>query len=176
MKTGCLILALCTLLTVPCLHVSGEDSSGVSPEENGTGNSSHYWAEGFSLGTSFSTPWLIVSVHKSFSPLRNSFLEIGCDLGFISSEKDADYYSVYPFAHIAYFRPFGTQGGWYAGAGGGFMIARYLYSDGEEARATGAFDLIAGVNLLDFLQICYTLRTNFSSVNHKVSVGYVITR
>ena len=162
------ITILCLLF---CLAV------GMFAQEEGnvghTANSRHYWAEGFSIGTSFAAPFLGFTVHKTFSPLRNSFMEIGCDLGFISAVKDADYFSVYPFAHIAFFMPFAEKGGWYIGTGGGVMIAKYIFPEGDVSANTPAFDVIAGVNFFDFLNICYTLRTNIKTVSHKVSIGYV---
>ena len=141
--------------------------------ESHTENSRHYWVEGFSVGSSFAAPFLVFTVHKTFSPLRNSFMEIGCDLGLVSDVKDADYFSIYPFAHIAYFMPFAEKGGWYIGAGGGVMIARYIFPEGDISTNTPAFDVIAGVNFFDFLNVCYTFRTNIKTVSHKVSVGYV---
>ena len=137
----------------------------------------HYWTLGISAGTSFTTPWVIATVHGTISPFRNSFLELGCDLGLINlSEKVKSYYSIYPFAHLAYFKPF-TKGGWYIGAGAGYMMAFYKFSAGDIQKNIFAADLIAGVNLFNFLDISYTLRaspwTDLKAVSHKVSLGYV---
>jgi len=71
------------------------------------------------------------------------------------------------------FSPFTKKGGWYIGAGGGVMIAKYIFPEGDVSTNTPAFNVIAGVNFFDFLNVCYAFRTNIKTVSHKVSVGYV---
>ena len=102
-----------------------------------TSNDTHLWTVGASLGTSFSHPWLIGTISTTIAPLPHSFLQIGFDFGLLSGDPDVGYYSLYPFIHIAYFRPFsrfpGKQninGGWYIGAGGGFMHSSYEFPEG----------------------------------------------
>jgi len=128
---------------------------------------------GASVGTSFSIPLLIGTVHGTLAPFKHSFFDVGLELGFISGVTDTDYTSLYPFVHYALFMPFASKGGWYAGAGGGFMFANYTFPEGKVADNTFAVDLNAGVILWDILTISYTLRTNFSSVGNKAAVGYV---
>ena len=136
------------------------------------------WTIGFSAGTSFSVPWVIATVHGTIAPFKYSFLEIGCDLGLITLEPKVNYYSLYPFAHLAFFMPFPKappvlKGGWYVGAGAGYLMAYYTFSEGEHPPIyILAFDAIAGVNLFNFLDISYTLRTDFKGLNNKVSVGF----
>ena len=147
------------------------------------------WTIGFSVGTSFATPWVIGTVHGTIAPFKNIFLELGCDVGLLTNKPETvviaktEYYSVYPYAHIAYFLPFKDKGGWYAGLGAGYMMARYTFdTDYPKPIDIFALDAIAGVNLWNFLDISYTLRvnTNFEEVNlsnkqgmsNKLSVGF----
>jgi len=130
------------------------------------------WSLGVSAGTSFTDPLAIVTVRGTIAPLRYSFLELGCDAGFISDVEGARYYSVYPFIHYALFVPFPRKGGWYMGAGAGYMIADYQIEDITVSREILAADITTGVNILNFLDISYTLRTDLDSANHKISVGF----
>jgi len=117
---------------------------------------------------------VIGTAHGTIAPFKYSFLELGFDFGTLSGTSDVGYYSLYPFAHYAFFWPFTEKLAAYAGLGGGFMINSYRfdkegnYSDNNPAAAG-----IMGVNLLDMIDISYTLRTNFSGFSHKVSAGYV---
>jgi hypothetical protein len=131
------------------------------------------WSLGVSAGTSLTDPFVIGTVRGTIAPLRYSFLELGCDAGFISDVEGAtSYYSIYPFAHYALFLPFSQKGGWYIGAGAGYMIADYQIEDITVSKNIFAADFIAGVNILNFFDISYTLRTDFASANHKISVGF----
>jgi hypothetical protein len=131
------------------------------------------WTVGVSAGTSFADPWVIGTIHGTIAPLPYSFLEIGLDAGFISSKEWADrYYSLYPFAHYAFFLPFPQKGGWYIGAGGGYMYREYGVEDWSESGSFWAADFITGFNLWNVLDISYTLRTNFTSASNKLAVGY----
>jgi len=99
----------------------------------------------------------------------------------VSSEKDVTgYYSLYPFAHYAFFLPFGNAGpallkrsGWYIGAGGGFLHVQYNFSGNDEKENIFAADFETGFLLFGFLDVSYTLRTNFKSASHKAAVGYL---
>ena len=137
-------------------------------------NNSNLWSIGASIGTSFETPWVIGSIYGTIAPFRNQFLEIGIDYGMISSSADAEsYYTVYPFIHYALFIPFENSGGWYAGAGCGYMLGEYTFPEGKIPVNIFAFDFILGVNLFNMINISYTLRTNFETANNKFSIGYV---
>jgi hypothetical protein len=141
---------------------------------------SRFWSVGASAGTSFAAPWVIGAVHGTFAPFRNSFLELGIDYGAVSGKADAEsYYSLYPFVHYAWYSPFtlpvgrqGISGGWYAGAGAGYMLGAYTFPEITIPVNEFAVDLIAGVNIWNMLDISYTLRTNFKSANNKLAVGY----
>ena len=147
----------------------------ISPEKpalSEEGNNAKLWTIGVNIGTAFAQPFIIANVGVTLAPFRYSFLEIGCDFGFISGVDDVGYYSFYPFAHYAFFHPFGESGGWYAGAGCGIMLANYNYPTGEVSTNIFAFDFIAGINIGNVFNISYTLRTNFSKASHKVLIGY----
>jgi TolB-like protein len=137
-----------------------------------TDNAAKLWTLGVSAGSAFAAPLVIGTVHGTIAPIRNAFLEVGFDFGLISGDSDVNYYSMYPFAHVAFFLPFPQSGGWYAGAGGGFMIARYTFPEGDYSANIFAADFITGVNILNMIDISYTLRTNFSGASNKLSVGY----
>jgi hypothetical protein len=130
------------------------------------------WTIGAGVGSSFAAPWIVGTMHGTIAPWHYSFLEIGLDAGFLSGVEDAGYYSIYPFLHYAFFLPFSNKGGWYIGAGGGYLIAEYNFSEEKVPVRTFGLDLTTGFNLWDMLDVSYTLRTNFSTVGNKVSVGY----
>ncbi|MCL1931440.1 MAG: hypothetical protein FWF55_06460 [Treponema sp.] len=134
---------------------------------------SRYWSIGISAGTSFAAPWVIGTIRATIAPLRYSFLELGFDYGTISGIEDAkNYSSLYPFAHYNLFLPFSRSGGWYAGAGSGYMLARYSFPEVSITRRIIALDLSTGINLWNILDVSYTLRTDFESANHKMSIGF----
>jgi len=136
-------------------------------------NKARFWSIGVSAGTSFAAPWIISTLHGTIAPLKYQFLELGIDYGMVSGNKNADfYYSLYPFIHYAAFIPFNKSGGCYAGAGAGYMFGNYKFPEEEIPIRIFAFDAIAGVNIINKIDISYSLRTNFKSFNHKASVGY----
>jgi hypothetical protein len=128
---------------------------------------------GASLGTTFTVPLLTITLRGTYAPWRHSFFELGLDVGLVSGDADTSYYSLYPFAHYAYFLPFVQKVSWYAGGGFGVMVSRYSFPEGDLAVNMFAFDFIAGVSLLNMVDISYTLRTsNFQKWNGKLSAGY----
>ena len=156
---------------VPMPLPSQSDNSRTEKARTGDA-ASRLWTVGVCAGSSFAAPWVIAAVHGTIAPFDYSFLKIGFDVGFISGASDAEYYSLYPSIHYAYFRPFPQKGGLYAGAGAGYMISMYSFPGGDYEPKSFAADLIAGVNLFDMLDISYSFRTNFKNVSNKVSVGY----
>jgi hypothetical protein len=131
---------------------------------------------GGSVGTSFATPKIIGTLHGTFSPKPSQFLEIGLDIGLGSLREDVvDYNLLFPFIHYAGFVPFTENIGWYAGAGAGYMIAEYTFSNGKEPLNTFGYDFFTGFKIKDAFNISLTLRTtNFSleTTGVKVSAGY----
>jgi len=143
----------------------------------------HLWTLGASVGTSFASPWVIGTVHGTIAPLKYTFVELGVDVGFLSiSNRVKSYYSIYPYGHLAFFLPFKfnppfNKGGWYIGAGGGYMMTNYKFKSGVDIKKNMfAVALTTGTNLFNFLDISYTLRAapwdDLKSMSHKVSVGY----
>jgi len=129
---------------------------------------------GVSVGTTFSAPFFVGTISGTLAPFRNSFFDFGVDLGLLSGLTDVDYFSLYPFIHYAVFVPFKSVGGWYAGAGVGYMLAYYsapVWGDMNEN--IFAFDICTGVIINNMFNISYTLRTDFLSASNKISVGYV---
>ena len=132
----------------------------------------HLWTVGASVGSTFADPWFVGTAQGTIAPLRNSFLGIGVDFGLVSGMEDVGYYSFYPFAHLAFFMPFANSGGFYAGAGGGYLISEYDFSGTKYSLNLFAADAVVGVNLFNMIDVSYTLRTNFDVANHKAAVGY----
>ena len=128
-------------ILIPCLAVFGQLTPMLDfpsfAEGRGTEEEARLWTVGASVGTSFSAPWLIFTLHGTIPTHRNFFLEMGCDLGLVGGKSDADY-----------------------------------HSDEDISKNIFAIDLIAGVNLMDMLDISYTLRTSFTAASHKISAGY----
>jgi len=136
-----------------------------------TGNVARLWTVGASVGSSFSRPLVIGTLHGTIAPFRYSFLEIGVDAGFLSRVVDEGYYAICPFAHYAFFWPF-DKGGLYVGAGVGYMFGTISHPDEKEPIRIIAADGVIGANIMDMLDISYTLRTTFSNFTNKFSVGY----
>ena len=134
--------------------------------------SDRLWTIGVSIGSSFADPWVIGTLKTTLAPFRNSFFRIGFDFGIVSSAGDAGYYSLFPFVHYNLFLPFRNGGGWYAGIGGGYKLAEYDFPEGRVSKKTFAAEVITGFNIKNMIDISYTLRTNFTGVSHKISVGY----
>jgi hypothetical protein len=152
--------------------VMPDDGSGKKKAKTTADKASRLWTVGASVGSSFAAPWVIGTVHATLAPFNNSFLEIGSDLGFMSGDPNVGYFYLCPFAHYAFFMPFESSGGWYIGAGGGYMQAEYDFSGEKVPLSILAADLTAGVNVMNIFDISYTLRTDFATVSNKVSVGY----
>lgn len=126
---------------------------------------------GISAGTSFAHPWVIGTLYGTVAPFRYSFLQIGADVGFVSGIPDVDYFSIYPFANYAIFAPFKNKGGWYIGAGGGYYISRYNFPEGQVPLNLPVANVVTGFNIANIIDISYTMRTNFSVANNKLSLG-----
>jgi hypothetical protein len=136
-------------------------------------NDARLWTLGVSAGSSFSRPLVMGTLHGTIAPFRYSFLELGVDVGFLSRKQDEIYNSIYPFAHYAFFRPF-DKGGFYIGAGVGYLWGHIAYQDGSDPDTIRiiAADGIIGANIMNVIDISYTLRTTFKNLTNKFSVGY----
>jgi hypothetical protein len=137
---------------------------------------------GAQTGTWFTTPCLIFSPKFTFSVFPYTFFDIACDAGILQQKQKVDYYSkyfsLYPSAHFNFFTPFSGYepgGGWYIGAGTGWLYAYYGNDTITSTVSLWAFDTTSGFYFGEehhYFNIAYTLRTNFERVNNKVSVGY----
>jgi len=128
---------------------------------------------GASVGSSFIAPLLVLTAHGTIAPFRYSFLELGFDFGLISGASDTKYYSLYPFAHYAFYWPFTDKIGAYAGLGGGYYMVSYKFDvEGSYSENFFVAAATAGVKLFNVVDVSYTLKTNFKGIMHKVSAGY----
>jgi len=139
-----------------------------------------YKAIGVSVGSSFAAPLAIVTLHGTIAPFYGAFFDVGVDGGYgILDRDDVEYFSIYPFINLALFAPFareegGKRGGWYIGAGVGEMFANYTYKvAGTIWDTTFAVNLVTGFSLFEMIDISYTIRTDFTSADSKLSIGYV---
>jgi hypothetical protein len=135
-------------------------------------------------GSSFTTPWLIIGASNQIYLFPHTFLEAGCDFGFIPGKEyqsNVSYYSIYPYGRFNVYLG-NTKIRLYAGAGGGWMTARYHDDDEDNRFSMFTFDLAAGLHL-NFsrhqgIAATYSLRTPFEpffqTFNHKVTLGYLI--
>jgi hypothetical protein len=142
-----------------------------SPQDN----NSRLRTIGLSMGSSFTAPWIITTVRGTFAPFDYSFLELGIDVGLASGVEDVDFYSVCPFIRYAFFLPFSalSLNGWYIGTGGGYKLANYAFPEGDVRINSFVLDVFTGLTLFNFLDVSYSLRTNFSGVTNKISIGYI---
>jgi hypothetical protein len=139
---------------------------------------------GVNTATSFATPLLIGNINFTVSPLPYSFLEIGSDIGFFHGNagekeiKDVGYLSWYFYGRANVFVPFYDLGGWYLGAGGGYMLSTYEFP--AEAKVDPVqvnrpvFDITTGFYIgsnHNLFRIGYSLRFG-TYLNHKLYVGY----
>jgi len=141
-----------------------------------------FWSVGLSAGSAFAEPWAIGTLWATIAPFRRSFVRIGLDAGFISGSGEIGYFSITPFAHYAFFMPFYglpfdlpfSGGGLHVGAGAGFKFEEYrVAAHGISApRRAFVIDVAAGVNVANIIDVSYTLRTDFTTIVHKASVGF----
>jgi hypothetical protein len=134
-----------------------------------------------SAGTTLATPLFVLSIYNNKGFGDYIFLNYGCDLGFIHRNpgdikiEGVTYYSFYPFINIGAHTT-GTLR-YFLKMGGGFMISNYIYDESniDDVHVyTPAFNAGGGISFKDIVELDYTLRTNFTNVNHKISVGFTI--
>ena len=138
-----------------------KEKKPVNPEDT------KLWTIGASLGIAFydndfddNTFWP-GTIHGTLAPFKYSFFELGVEMllpGFFPEL----------FANFALFLPFPRTeqekrwGGWYAGMGIIFWGMNEPY-----------MNFITGFNILDMLDISYTIHLGYSYIINKLSVGYV---
>ena len=152
---------------------------GIDPEYFPLAQKSLFAMIGFSGGTTFSAPWITTTIHGTI-PLnwftRETLpivvaIEAGLDYGLVSRVTDAKYFSLYPFIRLLSHQDYGSKFTLYSGFGVGRMFATYKFPTGDVKVDIMALDVVAGALFLNFLELSYSLRTNFKSVSNKVSLG-----
>jgi TolB-like protein len=131
---------------------------------------------GVAVGSSFASPYLIGSVFLRLPPAPYTYFEFGCDIGVFAGppiDITVDYYSLYPYGHFNAYVPFYDDPfGFHIGLGAGYMMANYTFPSYDKVEVTSlALDAVAGFNLGNWVDISYTMRTNFKTMNHKATVG-----
>jgi hypothetical protein len=170
-----------------------------TPARQAAYNEPRFNTFGLNIGTAFATPGLIFTLQGTVSPANNFFMGFGLDLGLVATDtyyygyegtgSVYGYHSLYPFFHLGYFGPFAKKGGWYIGGGCGVMFANYYieFSRNNSSSSSSssyevysgtyrywsfALDLITGFNFWDWMDLSYTLRTNFMGASHKITIGF----
>ena len=133
-----------------------------------------YSGLGASFGTSFNAPQIVGTVRGLFAPARYSFWEIGFDIGAGNAITDANLSLFYPYTRYALYLPAGDSFAWYAGAGGGLMVNSYTYMGVSGTNAFFALDAVTGFVFFNFLDLSFSLRTNFAMVMAKMAAGFVV--
>jgi len=166
---------------VPVLPITPVEPDWPNDEyDEASDRAARLWSLGASLGTTFSAPWFVGTIHGTLAPFRRQFFELGVDIGFVSGHTDVDYFSLYPFAHYAAFIPFEGSGGFYIGGGIGIMLATCTYNFPERSvvvqENTFAVALSTGIIINNMFNISYNLRIGFGenlSASNTVLVGYI---
>jgi hypothetical protein len=122
----------------------------------------------------------------TIAPSNFTFFELGMDLGLLSNYANTSYYSLFPYAHFNFFLPFASsggqsKGGWYIGFGGGYMHSQYTFSGDTALNSYLSGDsavfnfftgnIVTGFNIADLVDISYSLRSDFTRVSGKLSIG-----
>jgi len=180
MNKNVVLLAVMLAILMPAVSYSEEERE----------NDAKLNTIGVSFGSTINPIPFILTIHGTFAPIKNSFLELGMDVGwgiyggdYHNNHPDHDdndeYFSMYPFANYAFFLPFPRMksgkriGGWYAGAGLGVIFKNWTFYDvGSIWDTAFAVNIITGINLW-FIDISYTFTTDFNNYIHKLSIGYV---
>jgi hypothetical protein len=137
-----------------------------------------------SVGSSFSTPLLVLTLYNYYNINDYMFFDYGCDFGLLHANqeiRDVNYYSFYPNLHINGNIPldgFEIGDTWhniniFGGLGAGYMISTYAFPQDTAHINTFAFDVGAGITISP-ITFGYNLRTNFKGINHKVYIGVYI--
>jgi len=148
------------------------------------GNGNKFGSIGINVGTSFATPLIIGNVNITVPVFPYTFIEVGADIGLVHGKdgdveiEDVEYFSGYYYGRFNVFVPFNAFESsirWYFGIGGGLMDAYFTFPTTESSVQTPAMDAASGFFISKnrhLFRIGYSLRTDFFSVNNKVTVGY----
>jgi TolB-like protein len=137
---------------------------------------------GFAAGSTFTTPWALVTIGATASLLPYTFFDAGVDVGSIHGYEGRDdllYVSLYPYAHLNGYFPLENIGGLYIGVGAGYILAFYAAGDEKNLFRIPAAEAAAGLYLgrnHHYFRAAYALRTPieqiFGALNHKIILGY----
>jgi hypothetical protein len=143
---------------------------------------SRFFSLGLAAGSTFTVPWGVVNLNATLPLFGYTFFDVGVDFGFIHGypgRSDLGYVSLYPYARLNGYLPMGNTGGFYFGAGAGYMAAYYAAGDEKNEFKIPAVDVTAGLFLgreNNYFRIAYALRAPveapFSVQNHRVIFGY----
>jgi hypothetical protein len=144
--------------------------------------SSRFYSVGAAVGTAFVTPAFLVSARLTLSPFRSNFFELGSDFGLAHGGTNiggVEYFSIAPYLHFNLFAA-GERGGVYAGFGGGASFSQYTYPSESHIDpvtvSTPVVDfLIGGFGVFPHsgFDLRYTIKTNFTGVDHRLTLGYI---
>jgi len=144
------------------------------PETESKENSPRFNTIGISIGSGFSDPLAIITLHGSYTLFRNIFIELGCEYGFLSMyDYVSSIYCLYPYVNLGVFLPFSEKGGFFTGVGGGYMSGAIELPEGTYDISIFGLNIFAGINLWDMMNISYTFRTTFEQASHKFAIGFV---
>jgi TolB-like protein len=138
---------------------------------------------GLNVASTFATPWLVGNLNITFSILPNTFIEAGFEAGILHGNaedaetkiEDVDYHSWYPYGRFNLLVPFGLEGGWYLGAGAGYMMAYYDFPQDSVNVNTVEFDAATGIYAgvgHNLFRMGYAVRTDFKNVSHQILMGW----
>jgi len=169
-------------------------SMEITPAKKLPASAAYLNSIGGSLGTTYLTaPLLICTLHGTYSPFRNSFIEMGIDFGWLTGMLHRysikKHFSIYPHIRYAFYLPIDKDSGWFLGAGCGVAYTEYSSSASKTYDVSDfsfLFDFSTGFMARGFT-ISYSLRTNFQNssdrsfldyfynggINGKLSVGYL---
>jgi len=146
-----------------------------APREKRVVEDSLYYMNSFgaSVGTSFAAPVFIGSLQTTLAPWKGLLFDLGMDFGIGSGESDVDQYSFSPFSHFGFFIPFTKGGGWYNTYGVSYMYSKYTFNGiGGVSLHFFTFDISTGFIFKNGFTISYIFRTDFETMNNKLSFGY----
>ena len=161
-----------------------QETAIIEQREKEKQENAHFYLNtiGASIGTSFTAPLFICTLHGTIAPFKRSFFDIGIDMGWFSDMNSIDHFSLYPFTRFNYYIPFfdyrggpfyDYRSGMFIGAGGGYGYTSYTVSKINKLSSSFfCFDFSTGLYLKGFT-FSYSVRTNFNNANSKLSVGYL---
>ena len=132
------------------------------------------WSLGALVGSTFYTPALTASL-TAILPfvVPYTFFGIGLDAGFIDTVSSSEQYnSFYPYLHYNAYLPLAeSKIAPYIGLGAGFMMSTYTFPKDTVTSNLMAFDAAAGIKLLGFIDLNYSLRVSSKGAGSRLAAG-----